>query len=93
VKLRRCHRTYIRRVRLIQKHGEFAEHGTGLRHPGDLNAFLYDCDRALFKDLQLAGCRGSAEHGLAGPIGRERKSGELLLEDRAGRMGVGFVSS
>ena len=29
VKLRGFQRTYVRRVRLIQKHGEFAEHGTG----------------------------------------------------------------
>jgi hypothetical protein len=37
-------------VRLIQQHGEFAEHGTWLRDPSDLNAFLYDRDFALFKD-------------------------------------------
>jgi hypothetical protein len=42
-------------VRLIQKHGEFTEHGTGLDYPRDLNAFLYDYDRALFKDQQPAG--------------------------------------
>jgi hypothetical protein len=38
MKLRGFKRTYIRRVRLIQQHGEFAEHGTRLRHPGDLNS-------------------------------------------------------
>ena len=42
MKLRGFKRTYIGRVRLIQQHGEFAEHGARLRHPGDLNAFLYD---------------------------------------------------
>ena len=36
VKLRRFQRTYVRRVRLIQQHGEFAEHSTGLRDRGDL---------------------------------------------------------
>src|SRR5262249_9595810 len=60
---------YIRRVRLMQQHGEFAEDGTRLRHPGDLNAFLYDRDRALLKDQQSAGRRGGAEHGLTGLIG------------------------
>src|SRR4029077_11763407 len=62
MKLRGFKRTYIGRVRLIQQHGEFAEHGARLRHPGDLNAFLYDRDRALLKDQQPAGCRGGAEH-------------------------------
>jgi hypothetical protein len=72
------------RVRLIQQHGEFAEDGTRLRHPGDLNAFLYDRDRAFLKDHQSAGCRGGAEHGLTGLIGCERKGegGELSLENR-----------
>ena len=42
MKLRGFKRAYIGRVRLIQQHGEFAEHGARLRHPGDLNAFLYD---------------------------------------------------
>jgi hypothetical protein len=37
-------------VRLIEKHGEFAEHGTGLRHCGDLHAFFEDRDHALPKD-------------------------------------------
>jgi hypothetical protein len=50
VKLRGFQSTYIRRVRLIEKRGDFAEHGTGLRDPGNLDAFLYDCDRALLKD-------------------------------------------
>jgi len=68
-------------VRLIQKHGEFAEHGTGLRHPGDLKAFLYDCDLALLKDQQSAGCRSGAKHGLAGLVGYYRKGGELPLEN------------
>jgi hypothetical protein len=68
-------------VRLIQQHREFAEHGTRLRHPGDLNAFLYNGDRALFKDQQPAGCRGGAEHGLAGLVARQRKGGELPLEN------------
>jgi ABC-type uncharacterized transport system substrate-binding protein len=40
MKLRGFKRTYIRRVRLIQQHGEFAEDGTRLHHPGDLNAFF-----------------------------------------------------
>jgi hypothetical protein len=55
--------------------------------PGDLNAFLYNGDRALFKDQQPAGCRGGAEHGVAGLVARERKGGELPLEkgDMAGR--------
>src|SRR5439155_26650088 len=39
-KLRGFQRKYVRRVRLIQQHGEFAEHGIRLRDPGDLNAFL-----------------------------------------------------
>src|SRR5258708_14414118 len=69
VKLRGFQSTYIRRVRLIEKRGEFAEHGTGLRDPGNLDAFLYDCYRALLKDQQPAGCRGGAEHGLAGLAG------------------------
>src|SRR5258705_13706209 len=69
VKLRGFQSTYIRRVRLIEKHGEFAEHGTGLRDPGNLDAFLYDCYRALLKDQQPAGCRGGPEHGLAGLVG------------------------
>src|SRR6266481_312881 len=81
VKLRGLHSTYIRRVRLIQQRGEFAEHGTRLRDPGDLNAFLYDCDRALLKDQQSAGCRSGAKHGLAGLVGYERKGGELPLEN------------
>jgi hypothetical protein len=55
-------------MRLIQQHGEFAEHGLGLRHPGDLKPFLNDCDRALLKDQQPAGCRGCAEHALAGLV-------------------------
>jgi hypothetical protein len=59
VKLRGFQSAYIRRVRLIEKRGEFAEHGTGLRDPGNLDAFLYDCDRALLKDQQPAGCRGA----------------------------------
>ncbi len=32
-------------MRLAQQHGD--EHGAGLRHLGDLNAFLEDYDRAL----------------------------------------------
>jgi hypothetical protein len=52
MKLRGFKRTHIGCVRLIQQHGEFAEHGARLRHPGDLNAFLYDRDRALLKDQQ-----------------------------------------
>src|SRR5205823_13664587 len=56
VKLRDFERAHIRRVRLIQQYGEFAEHGTRLRHPGNLNAFLYDRDRPLLKDQQTAGC-------------------------------------
>jgi hypothetical protein len=42
MKLRGFKRMYIRRVRLIQQHREFAEDGTRLHHPGDLNAFLFD---------------------------------------------------
>src|SRR3984893_16481765 len=80
VKLRGFQRTYIRHVRLIQKHGEFAEHGTGLRHCGDLDAFVEDRDRALPKDQQPAGRRGGSEHGLAGLVGCDRKAGELPLE-------------
>src|SRR5262245_12980393 len=82
MKLRGFKRTYIRRVRLIQQHGEFAEDGTRLRHPGDLNAFLYDRDRALLKDQQSAGCRGGAEYGLTGLVSGERKGGEPPLENR-----------
>src|SRR6516165_5712756 len=81
MKLRGFKRTYIGRVRLIQQHGEFAEHGARLRHPGDLNAFLYDRDRALLKDQQSAGCRGGAEHGLTGLVSGERKGGEPPLEN------------
>src|SRR5262249_29294860 len=81
VKLRGFKRTYIGRVRLIQQHGEFAEHGARLRHPGDLNAFLYDRDRALLKDQQPVGCRGGAENGVAGPVSHERKGGKLPLEN------------
>jgi hypothetical protein len=36
-------------VRLIQQHREFAEHGTGLRDPGDLDAFLDDFDRPCLR--------------------------------------------
>src|SRR5262245_53726875 len=82
MKLRGFKRTYIGRVGLIQQHGEFAEHGARLRHPGDLNAFLYDRDRALLKDQQSAGCRGGAEHGLTGLVSGERKGGEPPLENR-----------
>src|SRR5262249_35593876 len=47
MKLRGFKRTYIGRVRLIQQHGEFAEHRPRLRHLGDLDAFPNDFDRAL----------------------------------------------
>src|SRR5262249_61669460 len=73
MKLRGFKRMYIRRVRLIQQRGEVAEDGTRLRHPGDLNAFLYDRDPALLNDQQSAGCRGGAEHGLTGLVSGERK--------------------
>jgi hypothetical protein len=56
VKLRGFQCTHVRTVRLIKQHREFAEHGTRLRHPSDLNAFLYNGDRALLKDQQQAGC-------------------------------------
>src|SRR5437899_8069559 len=93
-KLRGFQRTYVRRVRLIQQHGEFAEHGIRLRDPGDLNAFLYDRDFALLKDQELAACRGGPEHGLAGLVGYERKDGELPLENGDVRNeGHGYVRS
>jgi hypothetical protein len=81
MKLRGFKRTHIGCVRLIQQHGEFAEHGPRLRHPGDLNAFLYDRDRALLKDQQPARCRGGAEHGLASLVSDERKGSKLPLEN------------
>src|SRR5215468_3978877 len=81
VKLTGFKRTHVRCVRLIQQHREFAEDGTRFRHPGDLNAFLFDCDFALLKDQQPAGCRGGTEHGLAGLVRREWKRGELPLKD------------
>ena len=46
VKLRGFQRTHVRGVWLIQQHGEFAEHGAGLRYLGDLDALLDDFDRA-----------------------------------------------
>ena len=81
MKLRGFKRTHIGCVRLIQQHGEFAEHGPRLRHPGDLNAFLYDRDRALLKDQQPARCRGGAEHRLASLVGDEGKGSKLPLEN------------
>jgi hypothetical protein len=45
---------YVRSMRLIQKHGEFAEHRTRLGDPSDLNAFLYDRD---FVSLRITGSR------------------------------------
>jgi hypothetical protein len=94
VKLRGFQCTHVRAVRLIQQRREFAEHGTRLRHLRDLNAFLYNGDRALFKDQQTAGCRGGAEHGLAGLVARERKGSELPLENGdIGNEGHGHVQS
>src|SRR5262249_35244296 len=81
MKLRGVKRTYIGRVRLIQQHGEFAEHGARLRHPGDLNAFLYDRASTPLKYQPPPGCRGGAEHGLAGLVSHERKGGKLPLEN------------
>jgi len=80
VKLRGLQRSYIRRVRLIEKHGEFAKHGTGFRHRGDLDAFPEDYDRALPQDQQPAARRGGNKHGLAGLVGCDRKAGKLPLE-------------
>ena len=45
---------------IVFRYGVFAEYGTGLCHSRDLNAFLYDCDGALLKDQQSAGCRSGA---------------------------------
>jgi len=81
MKLRGFKRAYVRRVRLIQKHREFAEDGTRFRHPGDLNAFLFDRDRALLKEQQPAGCRARTEYGLTGLVGHEWKRGELPPDD------------
>src|SRR5262249_28702618 len=91
MKLRGFKRAYIGRVRLIQQHGEFAEHGARLRHPGDLNAFPNDFDRALLKNQQPAGCRACGEHGLAGPVSHERKGGSFLWKTAiSGIRGVGM---
>jgi hypothetical protein len=79
VKLRGFQRAHIRGVRLIQQHREFAEHATGLRDPGDLDAFLDDFDRPLLEDQQPASRRGGCEHGITGLVGCERKAGELSL--------------
>ena len=50
MKLRGFQRMYIRRVRLIQQYGEFAEDGTRLRHPGRALgpgcAWLWSCGGA-----------------------------------------------
>src|SRR5258708_466894 len=80
VKLRRLERTYVCRVRLIEKRGDFAEYGAGLPHSADLDAFLENCDHALLQNQQPAGRRGGTQHRFAGLIGCNRKSGKLPLE-------------
>src|SRR5262249_1441148 len=53
-----------------------------------------DRDRALLKDQQPAGCRGGAEHGLAGAVSHERKGGKLPLENgHIGNQGRSHVRS
>src|SRR5262249_34263665 len=45
-------------------------------------------------DQQPAGCRGGAEHGLAGPVSHERKGGKLPLENgHIGNQGRSHVRS
>jgi hypothetical protein len=67
LKLRDFQRTYVRRVRLIQQHRQFTKHGTRLRHLGDVDAFLDDCDRALPRDLR------SRRLAVSSPSPRPRK--------------------
>jgi hypothetical protein len=47
VELQGLQRTHVRRVRLIEQHGELAEHSTGLRHRGDLDAIPEDGNRTF----------------------------------------------
>src|SRR6476646_5152968 len=75
----------MRCVRLIQQDGQFAEHGSRLRHSSDLDILLYDHNRALPEDQQPAGPRTSGEHGLAGLVGCNWKGGQPFLEDCAVR--------
>src|SRR5262249_10383436 len=81
VELRDLQRTHVGAVWLIEQHRELAEHGAGLPHGSDLEAFPEDCDGARLQDQQPPGRRGGSDYGLAGLVGCDRKTADLPLED------------
>ena len=79
MKLRGFQRAHIGTVRLVEEHGELAEHRAGLGDRGDLRAAFDDRDRAAFANQKPPGFRALlGEHCLAGVITRKRKRGEPL---------------